>query len=138
MWKYNYTDELYHFKYSRKYLKNGKFVYVYPEQGGFNGGSDNYQRWKSLTTKKGFNVTGYRGKNSNGSYIGFDIGTPKDNYKFKEKNRKIGNYTINMNNENGQRSITVFKNNKSKDKTKYISNKGRSRVESIINRLRKK
>lgn len=155
MWTYNYTDELYHFKYTRKYLKNGKYVYVYPEQGGHYNSPNDFQKWKSLTTKRGFNVTGYTGKNSNGSYAGFDIGKPRDNYKFKEHNKKIGNYTINTNNENGQRSVTIYKNNKSNKNTNYKDyvkskykdlmselknsiNKGRSKINSIINKLRKR
>ena len=46
MWQYNnttYPDELYHWKYSRKYKKNGKWRYAYP--------NDKYGIKEKISTK---------------------------------------------------------------------------------------
>ena len=47
MWQYNNTiypdDELYHWKYIRKYKKNGKWRYVYP--------NDKYGIKEKISTK---------------------------------------------------------------------------------------
>lgn len=136
MWKYNYTNEmydgkseLYHSKYLRKYMaKSGKMVYVYPNRlknnkgkikvdskTNYNDGKGNYQHSTEIYNDKTKNGIGlFRGSNKDHKYAGISIGAPKENYKYKEKQIKIGNKTLYIHNDNGTFNAEIHSKRKNK------------------------
>lgn len=126
MWQYRntdeiYNDELYHYKYVRKYMgKGGKPVYI-------------YQNTKSSKNK---NITATTGQSVHGKYAQVEIGKAKDNWTYddlKEKKIKIGKATFSYSNETGTHNfrVDVDKDNKKKKKEKRIS-KGKNVVDKLL------
>ena len=122
-YNYNYPDELYHFKYIKRYKnKKGKWVYVYnkpkKKTGGFNNGKYNNQQWTSYNDGYGNEITTIKGTNHNNKYVGISFGKVKNDKEYIEKVRKIGKLTLSYDNDNGRHNFTV-----SVDKGKKIVDK---------------
>lgn len=143
MWKYQNTDDMYigrfdknsdyleHSKYLRKYLsKTGKMVYVYNKtknnkngkikvdsKMNYNDGKGTYQHSTEIyNDKTGNGISLFKGSNKDHKYAGISIGTPKENYKYKEKTFKIGNKSLHFHNDNGTLNIEFHSDKKKKGK----------------------
>lgn len=135
------SEGLMHHKYLRRYMKGGKWRYVYQSnkpkvtKGGFDvvttDGRRNNQKWTDVETKNGTHIGTISGNNSIDRYAGVSVGKIKDDYNYKERSVKVGGVEAIYDNDYGMHNVTIHVDNEKLEK-------GKSRVEQLLKKIKSK